>query len=170
MQRQDAVRHLARGRVPWRPVDLQVRGYFLWVLALRLFISLFPPRHLLRSAILSSSSRPFLSPLPQALHDRFTAIDVDGSDTLTLSEFMGFWEGLRGALHSDAVYARLLEDCIADFNISVCAVWGRGSLRIDRSESCERVGAPALGTRVILHRRDMSCFCGSNPPPQPLPL
>ena len=107
---------------------------------------------------------------PQALHDRFTAIDVDGSDTLTLSEFMGFWEGLRGALHSDAVYARLLEDCIADFNISVCAVWGRGSLRIDRSESCERVGAPALGTRVILHRRDMSCFCGSNPPPQPLPL
>ncbi|GAX77236.1 hypothetical protein CEUSTIGMA_g4682.t1 [Chlamydomonas eustigma] len=74
--RQQAVRHLARGRVPWRPVDLQ------------------------------------------AIHDRFTAMDSDGNGELSLNEFIRFWEGLRGAIHSDAVYERLLEDCIADFNIS----------------------------------------------------
>jgi len=53
------------------------------------------------------------------LHDRFTAMDTDGSGTLTMSEFIGFWEGLRGALNNEATYERLLEDCVMDFNISV---------------------------------------------------
>ena len=46
-------------------------------------------------------------------------MDTDGSGTLTMSEFIGFWEGLRGALNNEAMYERLLQDCVMDFNITV---------------------------------------------------
>jgi len=60
--------------------------------------------------------------LSQALHDRFTAMDTDNSGTLSMSEFIQFWEGLRAALSNEKAYKRLLEDCVADFNISVCTI------------------------------------------------
>jgi hypothetical protein len=30
-------------------------------------------------------------------------MDIDGSGTLSMSEFVGFWEGLRGALPNEQV-------------------------------------------------------------------
>lgn len=62
--------------------------------------------------------------ITKALQDRFATMDTDNSGTLSMSEFIGFWEGLRGALSNEEAYKQLLEDCIVDFNISVriCAL------------------------------------------------
>ncbi|GAX85508.1 hypothetical protein CEUSTIGMA_g12924.t1 [Chlamydomonas eustigma] len=65
-----------------------------------------------------STSVPWRPVNLQALHDRFTAMDESGTGTLGMTDFMRFWEGLRAALPSEKVYQRLLEDCVADFNIS----------------------------------------------------